>query len=162
MGTERGPDPAHDITAFFENWDTEDALDASITSSSMNSSSFTADNDDFTCNMNSSELSASSSEDEQTQRTTTYKRATSSNSINSLSNHSEDVPCKRPATEQDHAMITDQLSVHVPSLPGISVTDLMDMVRQKGRQKLYDEYQRLKSESPAGLFEVSRLDVNIY
>ena len=144
----------HDVTTFFDSWDTEDALDASITSSSMNSSTFTADNDD-TCYMNSSEMSASSSEDEQTQRTTTYKRATSTLSVNSLSN-SDDVPYKRPATDHDHALLGDLSSVQSPEIPGISINGFMEMVRQKGRQKLYDEYQCIKSEPPTGMFEVSR------
>lgn len=47
-------------------------------------------------------------------------------------------------------------SLHMPEPIGLTIKELVEYCRIKGRRGLYKEYAQLKSESPDGTFEVSK------
>ncbi len=62
---------------------------------------------------------------------------------------------KRPMSSSSEPSDLD-LSIHNGTDPGITLKDLVDIVKTKGRRGLYQEYAGIKSEPPNGTFEVSK------
>lgn len=65
---------------------------------------------------------------------------------------------KRPSSEEldgSYGGIASE-SIHMPEPIGLTIKELVEYCRIKGRRGLYKEYAQLKSESPDGTFEVSK------
>ena len=64
---------------------------------------------------------------------------------------------KRPASEYDGDTSEDgEESIHHAETGGMTVMDLVEHVKSLGRRGLFHEYALIKTESPAGSFDISK------
>lgn len=76
---------------------------------------------------------------------------TASNDLDPLT-----LPNKKRSSSADLDSSVEPESIHVPEPVGLTIKELVEYCRIKGRRGLYKEYAQLKAEPPQGTFEVSK------
>ena len=174
-----------DVSGFFENVDNHNTPSLDLTSSMSSSvtSAPTTPNGDDSCFYSNSDLDSDVSRDTFTDRSQSNggekeisieKQVIIKNDVfshvksqsgrgkspplkrtidSSLSSSGDQSNKKRPMSTSDY---DDEESVHNGDSGGITIKELVEVVKNKGRKGLYQEYAYIKAEPPNGSFESSK------
>ena len=171
-----------DVSVFFENIDSHctPSLDLTSSMSSSVTSAPTTPNGDDSCFYSNSDLDSDVSRDTLTDRShsnggekeVSAEKQVIIRNAKSQSGRSKSPPLKRtidsslassgdhsnkkrPMSTSDYDML-DEESIHNGDLGGMTIKELVEVVRNKGRRGLYQEYAYIKGEPPNGSFENSK------